>query len=153
MLIEILCLMLFMHPVKKEVKPMIGEAAYQIGDFTNEDIELMQRCVMSEAGGQPYECQEAVATVILNRYYNPDKYPDSIQEIIVPGQFSTADNGKPTVSVKVAVLNAIRFWGTETMCIPKCIYYFRAYYYHEWALDYRKIGDLYFSAPRNAVFD
>ena len=39
--------------------------------ISDEDKELIARCVMSEAGGESEDCQEAVATVILNRYMSP----------------------------------------------------------------------------------
>ena len=51
---------------------LYGDRVY----ITDEEIALMERCVMSEAGGCTCECQEAVATVILNRWQHPDKYPD-----------------------------------------------------------------------------
>ena len=122
--------------------------------ITPEEIQLLNRVVMSEAGNQSCECQEAVATVILNRWMNPEKYPDTIKGVIEqPGQFSTADNGTPTVSVEVAVFNAIFYYNTCCMNYPKQMYYFRSGRYHNFGIPHQKIGDLYFSLAPDAVVD
>ena len=128
---------------------LYGDRVY----ITDEEIALMERCVMSEAGGCSCECQEAVATVILNRWQNPDKYPDTISGVInEEGQFSTHDNGKPTVSVRVAVHNAIIFYNTYQMQIPYQVYWFRADNYHEdLGMPYISIDNTYFSIDENAV--
>ena len=138
--------------------PVIEETCYysiyydgQYRALDQEDIELMARCVMSEAGGQSDECKEAVATTILNRWMSPN-YSNSIP-VIIADAYSTADNGPVTDSCYLAVYSAIAWWGSDYAVVPKCIYYFRAGHYHTWALDYRQIDDLYFSAPKTAVFD
>ena len=120
-------------------------------ELSQEDIDLMARVVMSEAGGQSDECKEAVATTILNRWMSPN-YPDFIP-VIIEDAYSTADNGPVTDACYLAVYSAIAWWGSDFAVVPKCIYYFRAGHYHTWALDYRQIDDLYFSAPKTAVFD
>lgn len=120
--------------------------------ITDEEIALMERCVMSEAGGCSCECQEAVATVILNRWQHPDKYPDTITGVITEeGQFSTHDNGKPTLSVRLAVHNAIVYYNTALMDLPYQIYYFRQDHYHNFGVPYESIDNLYFSGPEGMV--
>lgn len=110
------------------------------------DIELLERVVMSEAGNQTIEAQEAVATVILNRWLCTSKYGDTIPDVIfAANQFSTADNGAPTVSVQTAVTNAIQYWGTDCMIIPEDVYYFRSWYYHSFGEPYCNFDDMYFS--------
>ena len=127
---------------------MYGDRIY----ITDDEIALMERCVMSEAGNQSIECQEAVATVILNRWQHPDKYPDTIEGVIMdPGQFSTHDNGKPTVSVRVAVHNAIVYYNTAVQDLPSQIYYFRSGRYHDFGTPYECIDDLYFSGSENML--
>ena len=122
--------------------------------ITPTEIELMNRCVMSEAGNQSVETQEAVATVILNRWMNPDKFPDSITGVIKSeGQFSTGDNGEPTVSVRVAVYNAIVYYNTDMQDLPKQVYYFRKDYYHNFGVPYCSMDDLYFSLDEGACID
>lgn len=118
-----------------------------------EDIDLMARVVMSEAGNQSDDCKEAVATVILNRLASPD-YPISLKEVIYqPNQFSTANNGEPTRSCYLAVYSALQWHGTDNAIVPKSCYYFRSGHYHSWALNYKKFGDLYFSLPKDASID
>ena len=120
--------------------------------ITDEEIQLMERCVMSEAGGCTCECQEAVATVILNRWQHPDKYPDTITGVITEeGQFSTHDNGEPTLSVRLAVHNAIVYYNTALMDLPYQIYYFRQDHYHNFGVPYESIDNLYFSGPEGMV--
>lgn len=120
-------------------------------ELTQDDIDIMARCVMSEAGGQSDECKEAVATTILNRWISP-RYSNSILEIIEDA-YSTADNGTVTDSCYLAVYSAIAWWGSDYAVLPKQAYYFRSGHYHTWALDYRQIDDLYFSVPKDAVLD
>lgn len=138
--------------------PMIEETCsysiYYDGQYRaldQEDIDLMARCVMSEAGGQSDECKEAVATTILNRWMSP-RYSNSIPDII-NNAYSTADNGPVTDACYLAVYSAIAWWGSDYAVLPKQAYYFRSGHYHTWALDYRQIDDLYFSVPKDAVLD
>ena len=142
------------RPTMPVIEETCSYSIYYDGQYRaldQEDIDLMARCVMSEAGGQSDECKEAVATTILNRWMSPS-YSDSIR-VIIEDAYSTADNGPVTDACYLAVYSAIAWWGSDYAVIPKCIYYFRAGHYHIWALDYRQIDDLYFSAPKTAVFD
>lgn len=159
-MIEVLAAMaasIMLQASRPEVYIMEESCSYSVYDngvyreLSQEDIDLMARCVMSEAGGQSDECKEAVATTILNRWMSPN-YSDFIP-VIIEDAYSTADNGPVTDSCYLAVYSAIAWWGSDYAVVPKCIYYFRAGHYHTWALDYRKIGDLYFSAPKDAVFN
>lgn len=119
--------------------------------FDQDDIDLMARVVMSEAGGQSDECKEAVATTILNRVASP-RYSSSVYRI-VDDAYSTAYNGPVTDACYLAVYSAIAWWGSDYAVLPKQAYYFRSGHYHTWALDYRQIDDLYFSVPKDAVLD
>lgn len=147
-------------PATVEPKPFYEEGYEVIYNDNNyyvmmdqEDIDLMARVVMSEAGGQSSDCKEAVATVILNRLASPD-YPLTIYDVVYQkGAFSTADNGAPTNECYLAVYSALTWFGTDYAILPKSCYYFRADHYHSWALNYKKIDDLYFSVPKTAVID
>ena len=163
MILELMACAMLMKPLPEWRSKMIWEPAqiiYDNGtnliayDITDEERALLERCVMSEAGGESYDVQEAVATVILNRVFAPDKFNATITGVITAeGQFSTHDNGEPTKSVKLAVHNALQYYGGAYQCIPSQIYYFRQGHYHEWALDYAHIGNLYFSAPKSACIN
>lgn len=147
-------------PATVEPKPFYEEGYEVIYNDNNyylmldqEDIDLMARVVMSEAGGQSADCKEAVATVILNRLASPD-YPIDIYNVVYQkGAFSTHDNGAPTNECYLAVYSALTWFGTDYAILPKSCYYFRDSHFHSWALNYRKIGDLYFSCKRNASID
>lgn len=117
---------------------------------------LMCQCVQTEGIGESNECQEAIATVILNRWLNPDKYPDNIPDVIFQENQFACDTSitEPDVGVRVAVHNAIIFYNTYNMCIPYQTYYFRADHYHKnLGIPYISIDNTYFSVDENAVLD
>ena len=118
--------------------------------LTDSDLELIKRCIMSEAGGESDEGQQAVATVIFNRYFSP-KFPNSFDEIIVPGQFSVADNGEITKDVGINLQWAIIDYGTCCQSVPYNCYYFRSDHYHDFGIPFKKIGNLYFSLSEEAT--
>ena len=118
-------------------------------DISQEDMDLIYRVVMSEAGGDGVLSQKGVATVILNRLFSP-RYPDSIPELI-DGQFSTADNGEPTEQVRRSVNIAIIEYGTKRQILPYQCYYFRAWDYHSFGIPYCQLGNNYFSLSEEAT--
>lgn len=61
---------------------------------TEEELDLLARAVYSEARGEVYEGQVAVAAVILNRIFHP-LFPDSISGVIFqPWQFTAVHDGQ-----------------------------------------------------------
>ena len=59
--------------------------------LTQEETDLLARLIWGEAQGEPFEGQQAVAEVILNRLA-ADNFPDTLQEIIyAEGQFASAN--------------------------------------------------------------
>lgn len=129
---------------------ILGNDLHRIS-ITTEEFNAMCQCVMQEAGGEPYEAQEAVATTILNRWLCEDKFPDTILGVLQdPGAYTTTTE-EHTVSVRLAVRNAIEFYNTEFMNYPKSMYYFRDTYYHSFGISYTNIGHLYFSLAENAT--
>lgn len=129
---------------------ILGNDLHRIS-ISREEFNAMCACVMQEAGGEPYEVQEAVAQTILNRWLCDDKFPDTIIGVIQdPGQYTTTTE-VPTVSVKLAVRNAIEFYNTFAMNYPKTMYYFREDHYHSFGIPYSNIGALYFSLAPDAT--
>ena len=115
-------------------------------EISYEQLELLERCVMAEGGGESYDCQVAIACVIINRVLS-DKYPDSIDGVIKQkGQFSTwpgmIKKAVPTNEVKQAVREAL-----TSEVIPENVLYFRAGRYHKWATRYCRMDNTYFSTP------
>ena len=108
-------------------------------EYSEEEIALMERLTMSEAGVEPYECKVATLVTVLKRAKMYDK---SIAEVIYePWQYSLANNGKPTAEVKEAVIEAVE----KEEEYPDNMIYFRADYYHPFGTPYMSVGNHYFS--------
>lgn len=92
--------------------------------FSDNDMKLLAQAVYSEARGEPYEGQVAVAAVILNRYRS-SLFPDSISGVIFePRAFTAVDDGQfwltPNQSAHRAVKDAINGWDPS----QGALYYF-----------------------------
>ena len=112
----------------------------KMSKYSEKDIALLQRVTMSESGNQPLKTKVAVAQTIINRV-NSGKYGDTISDVVYAKyQYSTTNNGEPNKEVISAVEEAI-----NNTPYPNNMYYFRQSHYHTWAIDYKQIGDLYFS--------
>jgi N-acetylmuramoyl-L-alanine amidase len=78
-----------------------------------QDIDLLERLVMAEAGAEPYEGQIAVVNVVINRMMSDEFRESTIQEVVfAKGQFSPVGNGHiwkvtPSESCKRAVREAL----------------------------------------------
>ena len=72
--------------------------------LTDSEQNLVERVVMAEAGGEPYEGQIAVAQCILNACEKEDKRPGEIIKIY---KYST-NRPNPSESVKTAVRAVFR---------------------------------------------
>ena len=59
-----------------------------------EEMELLARVVYSEARGEPFQGQVAVAAVVLNRIEDPD-FPDQVSDVIFqPWAFTAVHDGQ-----------------------------------------------------------
>lgn len=57
-------------------------------EYTEEELDLLARLVYSEGGGESYETQLRIASVVMNRVEDP-KFPNTIREVIYQkNQFS-----------------------------------------------------------------
>lgn len=119
----------------EEVESLTDE---NMNDFSDYEIALLERVVMSEASIEPYDCKVAVAETILNRM---NMYSTSLEDVVyAPNQYSMADNGQPTDEVKQAVAQAL-----EYRVNPANMIYFRQDYYHSFGTPYTAYGEMYFS--------
>ncbi len=80
--------------------------------YSQEDVEWLARAVYSEARGEPYEGQVAVAAVVLNRVKSKD-FPNTIKDVIFQKNAFTAVQDKqiwltPNDTAYRAALDAIR---------------------------------------------
>ena len=108
-----------------------------------DDFRLMCRIVMNEAGGNSYKCQLAVAETIVNRV-NSEYYPNNIYDVVYqPYQYSHANNGDVTDSVREAVTQAL-----EESTFDNSMVFFRDWYYHSFAEPYIEIDGMCFSLKK-----
>jgi N-acetylmuramoyl-L-alanine amidase len=78
------------------------------------EMELLARVVYSEARGEPYTGQVAVAAVVMNRLKS-DHFPDTLSGVIFQrGAFTAVDDGQfwltPNDSAYKAAKEAVRGW-------------------------------------------
>lgn len=85
-------------------------------NFSNNDTQLLARCVNGEARGESYIGQVAVAAVILNRVRHPS-FPNSLSGVIYqPGAFTAVSDGQinvpidPNSQVYKACSDALNGW-------------------------------------------
>ena len=109
--------------------------------FTQAEIDLMARVVMSESSVEPYEVKVGVAQTMINRLLS-DEFPDSIYEV-VDGQYSTTNNGDPNEDCYDAVYAVIN----NPYIYPSDMFWFRSKHYHKFANPYMHIPgtNTYFS--------
>lgn len=102
-----------------EYKALIDEYADTVGApddltqvFSEEDLNLFYRCIETEVHGASFAAKVNVANVILNRMNNPNRWGDTLSEVITsPGQFAY---GKTVISdtTKLAAEYAYQFEDT-----------------------------------------
>lgn len=72
---------------------------------TANDRDLLARLITSEAGGESVEGQLAVAWVVVNRMVDPNRWGDTISEVILaPHQFAPPADKATVVAMAVATL-------------------------------------------------
>lgn len=90
------------------VEPLIYEEEQTECRFTDEEIYLIAKVVMSEVSIESFEVKQALAETIINRLdsdYQQFKYETTLEDVIRPGQF--ACNQEPTQECYDAVYAAI----------------------------------------------
>jgi N-acetylmuramoyl-L-alanine amidase len=98
--------------VGPETRAKLADVTKNRFHLSKEEIDLMARAVYSEARGEPFKGQVAVAAVILNRVKS-DEFPHTIKGIIYQnGAFTAVADGqinlKPNRTAYEAVEQAIR---------------------------------------------
>jgi N-acetylmuramoyl-L-alanine amidase len=88
------------------------------------ELDIMAKVINSEARGEPYKGQVAVAAVIMNRI-GSSQFPDNIHDVVFqPGAFSAVDDGQyaltPNKSAYLAAQDALRGWDPTN----QSLYYF-----------------------------
>lgn len=93
----------------KELKLLTGQSTNASGKAVghkNIDTNLLARTVSSEARGEPYEGQVAVAAVVLNRIADP-AFPKTVADIVYqPNAFSSVNDGQINLSPSASSIRA-----------------------------------------------
>lgn len=111
--------------------------------YTDEEIELLARAVMSEASILPYHGKIAIVAVIANRVKS-DKFPNTIEEVLYQAnQFSLAYNGDPTEECYNAIYDYVESGWPEDM------FYFSSGAPHSFGYEYCHIGNTFFNTENN----
>lgn len=130
--------------LEKEVPTDVAEVMMPEAEFTNEEIDLMARVVMSEASISDIDVKFAIATTLVNRVRS-DVFPDSVAEVVnQPNAYSTQENGEPNEDCYKAVK-----WAIESQIFPTDMYYFRTDHYHDFGKPLMHLGNTYFSTEGN----
>ncbi len=120
--------------------------SYQV---TTGEMELLARAVYSEARGEPFAGQVAVAAVIFNRVKHPF-FPDNINDVIFqPWQFSAVHDGQfwltPDETSYLAAQAAVKGWDPS----KGALYYYNPHTAESRWVYYRnviiEIGNHYFA--------
>ena len=133
-------------------EPVISVMAYTESEpepymeMGESDVYELATLVYLESGTESFECQKAIASVVIHRMQNDDL---TLQEVIyAKNQFSPAyliAQSEPSESTLQAVREVLQDGPT----IPNYVTFFRADYYHNWSeliIPYCTIDHTYFSA-------
>lgn len=133
-------------------EPVISAMAYTESEVEpymemgESDVYELATLVYLESGTESFECQKAIASVVIHRMQNDDL---TLQEVIyAKNQFSPAyliAQSEPSESTLQAVREVLQDGPT----IPNYVTFFRADYYHDWSeliIPYCTIDHTYFSA-------
>lgn len=111
-------------------------------EMSEDDIYELATLVYLEAGGESFECQQGVASVVINRMTTGGM---TLQEVIYQkNQFTPAyliSSSSPSESTLEAVRTVIKDGPT----LPEYVTFFRADYYFSWVTPYTSIDHTYFS--------
>lgn len=109
----------------------IGKEQVCAYDITSVEREMLARLVYREANTESIECQQAIVSVVINRWQS-GLWGDTLEEVVyAPNQFSPASLlycTTPTETNYEAVDEVIE----NGITIPEYIFYFRADYHFKW---------------------
>lgn len=131
--------------IESQIEPQVVEPEPYL-EMTEDDVYELATLVYLESGTESYECQKAIASVVIHRMQNDDL---TLQEVIyAKNQFSPAylvAESCPSDSTLAAVKDVLQ----NGPSIPNYVTFFRADYYHNWSeliVPYCVIDHTYFSA-------
>lgn len=117
----------------KEVEVIVEveiEPTY-VYNITSEEREMLARLVYREGNVESYECQKAIASVVINRWVS-GRWGDTLEKVVyAENQFSPADllyKTTPNETNYQAVDEVLRYGCT----IPSYVMFFRQDYHFDW---------------------
>lgn len=109
---------------EKALKVTLYSSASTSSSLSTSDMNLLARCVYSEARGEPYAGQVAVAAVVLNRVRS-SKFPNTVAGVIYQkGAFTAVDDGQINLSPNQSAYNAVRDALNGWDPTNGCLYYY-----------------------------
>lgn len=117
----------------------------EVFPYTDEEIELLAKLLMAEAGNQSDLGKRLVVDTVLNRVDHPN-FPDTIYDVVYqknqfsPATYGTIDLYSPTDVERTMVREEMER-RTESN-----VYFFRAGDYGKYGVPLYRIGDHYFSS-------
>ncbi len=115
-----------------------------IVSLTSSEQTMLASLVTLEVGSESYECQLAVASLVINRMLTSDS---SLEDVIyAPNQFAVASKVASTTP-KTSCVNAVNEVLKTGTTLPIYVTFFRGSYYHSWGdqVGYCVIDNTYFS--------
>ena len=109
--------------VGAKTEKALGVTLSQSGStsLSSTELNLLARCVYSEARGEPYTGQVAVAAVVLNRVRS-SSFPNTVSGVIYqPGAFTAVSDGQinltPNETAYKAARDALNGWHPTNGCL------------------------------------
>ena len=109
--------------VGAKTEKALGVTLSQSGStsLSSTELNLLARCVYSEARGEPYTGQVAVAAVVLNRVRS-SSFPNTVSGVIYqPGAFTAVSDGQinltPNETAYKSARDALNGWDPTNGCL------------------------------------
>lgn len=129
--------------IKEEI--IVEEKPVYRYNLTDSEKYMLATLVKLEAGGQSWDCQCAVASVVINRLNSQFGGKTTLQGIIyAKGQFSPAYRIKRTTPSPLQ-LEVVEYVCQNGVTLPEDVLYFHYRHYGKWGKPYCNIGTEYFS--------
>lgn len=87
----------YLKATQNGYSPITDTASYSASSYTQNEFEILSALIYCEAGGEPYEVQLAVGSVVMNRLRSP-LFPDTLLGVIYQHkQFTPVLTGRHAV--------------------------------------------------------
>ena len=110
--------------VGAKTEKALGITLSSSSSLSSNELNLLARCVYSEARGEPYAGQVAVAAVVLNRVRS-SSFPNTIAGVIYQkGAFTAVSDGQINLTPNQTAYNAARDALNGWDPTGGCLYYY-----------------------------